>query len=595
MPLSLGVLLLSSQQYLDMDMINDSWKRCYELGFQPTDDVYDALLTDQQIDDLLQENQGLIQHTVPVFEKLFSLFRQADYIAAFVDRNGTIVHTAANSAFELEARKIQMLIGANWQEHRRGTNAMGVALVEQKPVRIHGDHHFYVENRFLTCAACPIFTPTGELAGAINISGRIEQFNPSILALTSFIADSLQNRLLLEQAKQEHLLTLRALEHTENANLTPLISLDKEHRIMRANHAAQRILGKDCLGKEFRHKDGFVVETIFNNTQKLWQSVAIQRNEKKKSPLYLFQDIAGTCSRIVQVKELAHRAAGTDFPILLTGESGTGKELFAQSIHMASSRVDQPFIAVNCSAIPEELVESELFGYERGAFTGANREGSQGKFEAAHRGSLFLDEIGDMSLRAQAVLLRVLQEKVITPVGSVKSKSVDVRIIAATHKNLMEEIKAKRFREDLYYRLKGLQIILPALRDRSDLVELAEQLLRKQYYPAIKLSKDAQQKLLRHNWPGNVRELNSVLMEAAFLSDGAQITAEHLQFENPYVDEPSFHSERVNSLMDAEKETILRTLHVTDWNISKAAKLLQIGRNTLYRKIDEYHISKQKT
>ncbi|GED69186.1 sigma-54-dependent Fis family transcriptional regulator [Brevibacillus reuszeri] len=581
----------------EFEMIRESWQRCYAQGFLPTDSVRGQVLSESQIRSLQKDSRFLLEHAIPVFNSLFPLYKQAEYIAVLTDCQGTIIHAVSTPQFQELADSIYMRPGANWLEDTMGTNAMGVTLREKKPVLVYGEDHFYQTNHFLACAASPIFNAQGELIGAVNISCRIEQYTSSLLPLVTMLADTLQNRLLLSDAHREHLFTLRHMEKLENEHPTPLLTLDNEQRIVRANRAAERIIGRDCLGKEFRIKEGYVMETISDHSQKLWRSIAIRPRPVSKQKNYVFDDIFGTCPTITRVKQLAVRAASMEMPLLLSGESGTGKELFAQSIHSASARSDQPFIAVNCSAIPEDLVESELFGYERGAFTGAKADGSIGKFEAAHNGTLFLDEIGDMSLRAQAALLRAVQEKVITPVGSVKSKQVNVRIIAATHKHLPDEIRSKRFREDLYYRLKGIQLTLPPLRKRSDIGALSTYLLRKIDDDAF-LSHDALSYLHRHSWPGNVRELNSILSQAAFLADGGIIEPMHLQWEQDLTEENTPSSNGAGayhrqSLEETEKETILRTLDTTRWNISRAAQLLQVSRNTLYRKLTEYGFHRQ--
>ncbi len=573
----------------EQQMIQRSWNRCYSFGFTPMDALEDELLPDRQVHELLQENHALLCHVAAVFEKLTPSLRKSGQIALLVDRQGVVLHTRSDPDFDSQAKNLHLRVGANWHEKKKGTNAMGVALEEKMSVRIHGEQHFFVQNRFLTCAASPLFTPAGELAGAINISATRDQFHPFLSSLVQFIAESVQNRLLLEEVKHEHLITLKELEHTSNRLHTPLLTLDGDNRIIRANQAARRILGKDCVGKEFREKKGFVIESIVDHTRKIWRSVAVLTKDAARQPLHKFDRITGSCPSLQSAKALAQKVAETDLSVLLLGETGTGKELFAQSIHSASLRARHPFIAVNCSAIPETIIESELFGYEGGAFTGAKAEGNIGKIEAAHQGTLFLDEIGDMSLRAQAALLRVLQEKVVTPVGSVKSKPVDVRIIAATNKDLREEIKANRFRADLYYRLKGIQITLPPLRKRSDVVELAEHLLRTMSgSAAITLSAEAQTKLRAYSWPGNVRELYSVLNQAVFLAEGNPIGPEHLQFETEEREEE--HQQKVPSLPVLEKEAIEQSLRLARWNISKAARMLQISRNTLYRKMQEYKI-----
>lgn len=585
------VALSSLNTWSDTEIVQKSWKRCQKYGLKPTDAVYDSVITGRRLNEIIKENETFIQHTVRILEKLAPYIRQSGHIATLVSKDGTIVHTAGDPSFEEQARTVHLQVGTNWQERRKGTNAMGVALVEQKPVRVHGAQHFYVKNRFLTCAASPVFTPRGELAGVINMSGRKERFNPLTLSLVSMVAETLQSRLLLEEAQHEHVLTVRELERTADFTPFPLVSLDDERRIIRANQAARRLLGQDCIGKEFKEKKGFVVETISDKTRKTWRSVAVYKRERqKKERLYTFQDVAGSCPRIQHVKRLAAKAAMTDYPILLLGESGTGKELLAQSIHTASPRADRPFIAVNCGAIPDSLLESEWFGYERGAFTGARREGSIGKFEAAHLGTIFLDEVGDLSPRAQVALLRVLQEKVITRVGGVKSQQVDVRVVAATNKDLLREVKKGTFRTDLYYRLKGIQLSLPPLRERSDIIQLAESFLEEMDYPTARLSKEAQEKLVSHSWPGNVRELKSALVQAAFLAEGGDIRPEHLQFECDHSDDD--RTDSVPTLREAEIAAIQRSLKATGWNISRAAELLQIGRNTLYRKMKGYQIEK---
>lgn len=585
------VALSSLNTWSDTEIVQKSWKRCQKYGLKPTDAVYDSVITGRRLNEIIKENETFIQHTVRILEKLAPYIRQSGHIATLVSKDGTIVHTAGDPSFEEQARTVHLQVGTNWQERRKGTNAMGVALVEQKPVRVHGAQHFYVKNRFLTCAASPVFTPRGELAGVINMSGRKERFNPLTLSLVSMVAETLQSRLLLEEAQHEHVLTVRELERTADFTPFPLVSLDDERRIIRANQAARRLLGQDCIGKEFKEKKGFVVETISDKTRKTWRSVAVYKRERqKKERLYTFQDVAGSCPRIQHVKRLAAKAAMTDYPILLLGESGTGKELLAQSIHTASPRADRPFIAVNCGAIPDSLLESEWFGYERGAFTGARREGSIGKFEAAHLGTIFLDEVGDLSPRAQVALLRVLQEKVITRVGGVKSQQVDVRVVAATNKDLLREVKKGTFRTDLYYRLKGIQLSLPPLRERSDIIQLAESFLEEMDYPTARLSKEAQEKLVSHSWPGNVRELKSALVQAAFLAEGGDIRPEHLQFECDHSDDD--RTDSVPTLREVEIAAIQRSLKATGWNISRAAELLQIGRNTLYRKMKGYQIEK---
>ncbi|WP_331281317.1 sigma-54-dependent Fis family transcriptional regulator [Paenibacillus sp. UNC451MF] len=584
---------MSSLEVNDLSqMMENSWKRCQRYGLKSSDPVYDDIITGNRIREITQQHEQLILHTEQIFAKMNRLIKQSGQMALLIDAQGTILHSVGDPDFSNRAEMVQLQVGANWEERRKGTNAIGLALTEQTAVRVHAEEHYYTSNRFLTCASSPIFSPDGQLIGVINISGKKESYYDYTLTLACLAADSLQNKLIWEKTSEEHLITLKELEYTAQNVPMPLLSLDRDNRIVRANQAALRIVGRDALGKEFAGAKGFAMETICDDRHKVWRSVAIQRKPHGEPRLYEFQDIIGACPKLLHTKEIARKAALTEYPVVLLGESGTGKELFAQSIHSASFRSAHPFIAVNCSAIPDSLVESELFGYERGAFTGANKEGSIGKFEAAHKGTIFLDEIGDMSLRAQAALLRVLQENTITPVGSTKSKRIDIRIVAATHRNLSEEVREGRFRADLYYRLKGIQITLPPLRERSDLVPLSYHLLQGHGSPSSILTEQAQMKLQQYHWPGNIRELNSVLLQASFLAEGGPIDVKHLQLEEDVPELGEFtQPEATLSLKDAEMHAIKKALRQTGGNLSKAAALLQIGRTTLYRKIQEYDMT----
>ncbi|MBS4207434.1 sigma-54-dependent Fis family transcriptional regulator [Bacillus sp. FJAT-50079] len=575
------------QQKVDEEkMIQFSWKRCLEFGLNPSELPQDQVLNDQQIRQLLAKNKELTDAAIPILEKFATILTQAGHMASLTDKNGTIIYTLGDECFKKQARKMQMQVGANWLENNRGTNAIGVALLEKNPIRVHGDQHFYITARFLSCAASPIFSPSGQIIGAINISGKKELFNPYHFLLSQIIADDIRNCLLLQQSKRDQQPPIAELEYTINKYVSyPYVSLDHEQRIVRANRHAKKILGESCIGKKIeRYQHSFTIEPIIHDSTSK-HFIAVQQKLINYKDLYTFADIKGSCTKITQLKELAKKVAATDMSTLLFGETGTGKELFAQSIHTSSFRAHQPFIAVNCSAIPESLIESELFGYIGGAFTGAHSEGRKGKFEAAHRGTLFLDEIGDMSLRAQASLLRALQEGEITAVGSHISKKVDVRIIAATNKNLLEEISSGNFRADLYYRLRGILLSLPSLRERSDIIEIAKSILKNS---GKYLSEDAKNLILSYSWPGNIRELSSALVEAAFLAEGDIIYSKDFQLEKEGVrstDEPL-----IQSLKEIEKETIRDYIRLAQGNISHVAEWLQISRNTLYRKMKEYNL-----
>ncbi|WP_458414563.1 sigma-54-dependent Fis family transcriptional regulator [Schinkia sp. CFF1] len=576
------------------NFVENSWKRCLNLGYQPEHTANDQIISPNEVQELLQENNDLLTIAEPILEKkLFPHIKKRKQIILIADLNGNILFSAGNMEFSKNAQKVQLQVGANWREKNKGTNAIGLALHEKQPSIVYGRDHFFAENQFLSCSACPIYSSTGEVIGVINISGdKKETFTKDEMVLVQLTADTIQNHLFYEKSRKEHLLTLKELDVLSHTHPQALLSLDQENRIVRANRAALNLLGKDCIGQPLPQSWNYQVETIYDQTKKVWRSIALftpkTSKESKRTP-YTFSEIKGNCPKIEQVKRMATKASYSEFPILLNGESGTGKELFAQSIHNNSLRRNNPFIAINCSAIPDALIESELFGYNEGAFTGAKAKGSIGKFEAANHGTIFLDEIGDMSLKAQAALLRVLQEKTIMPVGSNASKPIDVRVIAATHRNLKKEIEKGHFREDLYYRIRGIGITLPSLRERTDILVLAEDYLKNMDYKGG-FADGAKKVLTTYHWPGNIRELRSVLMEAMFLAEGENIDSIHLNLELESFEKKHESGHKILTLKEAEMEAIKAALREAEGNISKAAQILEIGRNTLYRKLKEYSL-----
>jgi len=311
---------------------------------------------------------------------------------------------------------------------------------------------------------------------------------------------------------------------------------------------------------------------------------------------YVFDDIIGESETTLVAKKWARIAAGSPSTVLLTGESGTGKELFAQAIHNGSARKDRPFIAINCAALPDTLIESELFGYEEGSFTGSKKGGQIGKFELANGGTIFLDEIGDIPLYTQVKLLRVIQEKKLSRIGSSGEISVDIRIIAATHKDLKEEVHKGNFRKDLYYRLNVITINIASLRERMDdlpflVVHFVNKLSVKLDRKNISISDDFTDRLKTYNWPGNIRELENAIERALnMIPDNGILTPDLLLFDSQVPGRAEERISEVKSLKDIEKDAIIHALNLYKGNILKVSAKLGVGRNTLYRKIKEYDI-----
>ncbi|WP_051330728.1 sigma-54-dependent Fis family transcriptional regulator [Aneurinibacillus terranovensis] len=542
--------------------VQDSWKRCQSKGLQPTDIQRDNRLSHYEMVQQHDEFAELLYYSSPILDDVYYTIHGTQSLLLLAAPNGTILHAIGEPSFLRQADKVALSQGANWLEEMKGTNAIGTAIVEQKPLIVHGTHHFLEDNHFLTCAAAPIFNADGQLLGILNISSHRQNYHPFSLGLVQRTVQCIEQSLLLG-------LVSRKIKNsaTDNKIYTrPVPSIEEK-----------------------------------------WDDRSRDRNRRKTGTNgaaghYSFADIIAEDPAVKEKITLAKRAAALDISLLILGESGTGKELFAQSIHEASPRRDKPFLAINCSAIPDSLLESELFGYEKGAFTGAKSGGQLGKFEAAHGGTLFLDEIGDMPLQAQAALLRVLQERCVTRVGGTLARPVDVRIIAATHKDLVKEIEAGRFRADLYFRLNGFTLKLPALRERSDILALAEHILQTISFAkeVPYLTDEAQSFIEQYEWPGNFRQLQNVLQQAAFLAVNHSIgsnllhslcpTLHFIQENKP---ENPWENTRVDriSLRETEQKAIREVLEKTKWNITRAAKLLNIGRNTLYRKIKSYNLS----
>ncbi|MGE5405096.1 MAG: sigma-54 interaction domain-containing protein, partial [Candidatus Saccharibacteria bacterium] len=353
-----------------------------------------------------------------------------------------------------------------------------------------------------------------------------------------------------------------------------------------------------CVYRYLDEAQGFA-----DNVRKMGRELHYYKTQMRKlsGARYSFDAIVGSSSAIETAKENAGQLIKTKAPVLITGETGTGKELFAHAIHQAGPRRDRPFIRINCASIPENLVESELFGYDEGAFTGAKKGGKPGKFELAHGGTIFLDEINELPYYIQAKLLRVLQEGEIDRVGGTQVSVVDVRVISATSADLQKLVKEKKFREDLFYRINAFQLKIPALRERTDDIPLlCEHFIDNCNYELGTTATSVDSKVLQifaqHNWPGNVRELRNIMQRACLNAGSDAIQVMHLppEFANKLVTADSSEVQDLQSVLDsAEKQHIIKVLQSVRWNRNKAAEILGINRTQLYRKMKKYELLEQ--
>ncbi len=621
-----------------------------------------------------ERNQRLYTHAAPVMQLLYEQIVNTESMIVLTDAQGTILHAVGDDSFLARAHRVALAPGENWAEHAKGTNAIGTALFEEAPTLVHGGEHFMHANNFLTCSASPIFDPRGNMLGVLDVTGDHRGYHQHTMGLVRMSARMIENHWLSDDYNNRLRLHFHSRPEFIGTLLEGILVVSPEGRLLGANRAALDQLAMS--GAELRARslsslfgttpaavyDHFRMplsppmqlclptgQTLFVSARFDWPSrpvvAGLHRADvelaevREVVPAAVEVAMPSACADASQrfsglqylrtgdpqletVIQKVKRVLDKGIPLLVLGETGTGKELLARAVHHDSNRSRQPFVAVNCASIPESLIEAELFGYEEGAFTGARRKGAPGRLVQANGGTLFLDEIGDMPLPLQARLLRALQERSVTPLGSTKSIAVDIAVIGATHRNLREMIEQQSFREDLYYRLNGLALRLPALRERTDIEAIVRRILqaeRPQDPP--ELSPQVLAMFRRYPWPGNIRQLANVLRTAAVMSAGERlITTNHLSddflediqragggsvmppmppapapvwqaYEAAPVlpaPQPAFVAAEpasARTLEQAEIDMIRATLDAAGGNISLASKQLGISRNTIYRKL----------
>jgi transcriptional regulator of acetoin/glycerol metabolism len=601
---------------------------------------------------LLEQNRVLHTYALPVMETLYEQIVNTHSMVVLTDVNGLIVHTIGDDDFLEKANRVALNPGVAWSEESKGTNAIGTALAEKTPALVHANEHYLKANHFLTCSAAPIFDVQGNVLGVLDVSGDQHSFHKHTMALVRMSAQMIENQLF--SAAYPDAITLHFHSRPEfiGTLMEGIACFTPGGRFLAANRSGMFQLGLPFAALNshtFSSLFGLPVSSLFDHYRTaapgllnlcLHSGVRVYARAQLRLSNGVFQHSADsvrdqqTCTttamapgsagsqaaaplgleaggrlsslrylntgdpQIAMLIDKVNKVIGRDIPILITGETGTGKELLAQAIHNDSPRKHGPFVAVNCASIPETLIESELFGYEDGAFTGARKKGSIGKILQANGGSLFLDEIGDMPLSLQARLLRVLQDRMVTPLGSTKSIPVNVALICATNRNLRELIAKGGFREDLYYRLNGLVVKLPPLRERTDIEEVINKLIAVESKgPRFTISPEIMQLFKRHTWPGNFRQLTNLLRTAMVMADDDHaIRLEHLpddfleDVETASMQHPDFAPGRTigpnSTLEDVEVSAIRRSLEAHGGNVSATARALGVSRNTIYRKMN---------
>lgn len=585
------------------DPVLSRWARVRALGVSPESMGEPEVIEASRLAERRERVERVLRVAQPLLTRAAGSFSARNYALVVADPDGVIVERFGGGEFEPIAQKNRLIAGARWDETVRGTNAIGTAVAEQATVSVEGCAHWERRNHRLSCYASPIFDPSGQLVAVVDATSMSSASVDFAELAVATLAQGIEAQLRLHEyeASGRGTALVRTLEHLHE----PAFVLEPEARVRTMNRAGQAwlssLIGPDTLLHSLWHaaaagQDRFeLVDRALSLEPVTAQNgamcavlVLVGSPQRRAAPQPgAFDGLAGDDPQLHEAKARADKFARTALPCLLLAETGTGKELMARGIHAASARREGPFVALNCGALSESLLESELFGYGPGAFTGARPQGACGKLEAAEGGTLFLDEVAEMPPRLQALLLRVLEDGTFHRIGEVEARQADFRLVAATCRDLAAMVARGEFRQDLYYRIRGACIGLPALRDRTDRVVLARALLRDiaQGEPPA-MDADAIAEIVRHSWPGNVRELKTALAHAYAL-DNRVIRAEHLpsvpSAPGPSPSRPA--SGGPVSMMACEAEALHAALSASDGNLSEAARQLGVARSTLYRMI----------
>ncbi len=619
------------------DKIKESWQRCELYGLEHSNQPQLQRLGQGDQNSLDEEYHRLITTTgnevLPYYENILS---NTQCLILLTDNQGQVLNSWGDKRFLASPHKALFEKGIDWKERKNGTNAIGTALACGEAVQIQRDDHFLKANRFMIGSAAPVYDVDRTLLGILDISSDAYLPQSHTLGMVKLMSQSIENRLIISTFSDEHfLLTFNTNFDNLDSQWSGIIVFSEGGTIISANRRAEIILCYDlalanitdifdvslqklknllpnlpfsfgALNKYQMH--GFIKAPI-KNLAPIIQTADFRDNAPTASDadLISLEQFSFGDKKISRCIEQAKRIIDKDIPIIIHGETGVGKEVFVKGLHHYSQRRMHQLVAVNCAAIPSDLVESELFGYEKGAFTGASNKGSIGFIRKAHKGTLFLDEIGEMPLSVQSRLLRVLQERKVTPLGSTENYHVDIKLISATNRNLRKAVESGQFRQDLYYRVSGLNLELPPLRERTDKKQLFHQV--NTLYSSgnssenEKLSPEIVECFNQHPWPGNVRQLVSVIQIAQAMSDDEPLQTKHLPddfFEDlkrnkidknhtinndPVQVEQIIEYMTIEDKISADRAKLLQVYKECKGNISKTARALAISRNTLYKRL----------
>lgn len=590
------------------ERISESWHRCKQANVNPHMNKGQKVLSSNIFQEQKKKSEIFLDIALPQIQNMRKTIDELQMMALLIDPDGYVLSLSGNKQTLKRAKHINFIEGVKWTEAAVGTNAIGTALEIEEAIMISGTEHYSVASHSWSCAAAPIHNDDGKLIGVLDFSCPIEFSHPYMLGMVTSIAHAIERECSIRVHQNELHLIHRFLD-----------VIDSDEQVVICNHRDVIVSASKSVRERVTNWSRMKLEDLVHHGLETKLEIPVYSNERMIGKcMYLkenkqmntysaftfikgitFPGVTGTSKAFQHTLEEIKLVSPTDASVYVCGETGVGKEYVARAIHENSPRKDGPFIAVNCGSLPKELMESELFGYAEGAFTGARRQGYKGKFEQANGGTLFLDEIGEVPPEMQVALLRVLQERTITPIGSSKEVPVNIRIITATHKDLLRLVEEGKFRQDLYYRLHVYPLYVPSLIERKEDIPYFIQHFCEQKNWNIVFPKSICNQFLQHTWPGNIRELVNALERIYILSQGREICEKQVAFliqtmmGNQQQLELQVENKTEHTLNFREKiqrDSMIEALQKTNGNVSLAAKLLDVPRSTFYKRMQKYKL-----
>lgn len=590
------------------ERISESWHRCKQANVNPHMNKGQKILSSHIFREQKKKSEIFLDIALPQIQNMRKNIDELQMMALLIDPDGYVLSLSGNKQTLKRAKHINFIEGVKWTEAAVGTNAIGTALEIEEAIMISGTEHYSVASHSWSCAAAPIHNDDGKLIGVLDFSCPIEFSHPYMLGMVTSIAHAIERECSIRVHQNELHLIHRFLD-----------VIDSDEQVVICNHRDVIVSASKSVRERINNWSRMKLEElmhhgletkleipVYSNERMIGKCMYLKENKQMNTYSALtfikgitFPGVTGTSRAFQHTLEEIKLVSPTDASVYVCGETGVGKEYVARAIHENSPRKDGPFIAVNCGSLPKELMESELFGYAEGAFTGARRQGYKGKFEQANGGTLFLDEIGEVPPEMQVALLRVLQERTITPIGSSKEVPVNIRIITATHKDLLRLVEEGKFRQDLYYRLHVYPLYVPSLIERKEDIPYFIQHFCERKNWNVVFPKSICNQFSQHKWPGNIRELLNVLERIYILSQGREICEKQISFllqtmrGNQQQLELQVENKTEHTLNFREKiqrDSMIEALQKTNGNVSLAAKLLDVPRSTFYKRMQKYKL-----